>query len=89
MYCLYGEHAITGDDANEAWLQHCPVEGDWSVSLPCPKRDLEWVNRALASKSDRITARDLSERLGSDNAEDATEKAAAEAEVDMEAFLRS
>jgi hypothetical protein len=56
IYCLYGEDAIVGDDANEDDLPWSPTEGDWSMELPCPPEDLEWVQSALAELSDRITA---------------------------------
>ncbi len=85
IYCLYDEDAITGQDANEAPLQHCPTEGDWAVSLPCPVEDVDWVNRALKSESERITARDQSERLGPQAQE---KENSVSAEVNTEAFLR-
>jgi len=54
IYCLYGEDAITGEDANESPLQHCPTDEEWEVSMPCPTKDLDWVNRSLKEKSSRI-----------------------------------
>lgn len=88
IYCLYNEDAITGEDANESPLQHYPTEEDWDVSLPCPPEDLDWVKRALKDKSNRVTARDMAERLGPK--EETKEKAtSASAQVNTEAFLRS
>jgi hypothetical protein len=58
-YCLYGEDAIVGDDANEDGLSWSPTEGDWSMELPCPAEDLAWVQSALAESSDRIRAVDV------------------------------
>ena len=89
--CLYGEDAITGDDANESPLQHCPTDAtdeEWEASLPCPTKDLDWVNRSLKDQSNRITARDMSERLGPKE-EEKQKSNSASASVDTEAFLRS
>lgn len=88
VYCLYDEAAILGEDANEATLQHCPTEGDWHVSLPCPAEDLDWVTKALERQSTRITARDAADRLGptENNKADASGDAA---QINVEAFLNS
>jgi len=88
MYCLHGEDAITGEDAKEDALPHCPTEdGDWEVSLPSPERDLDWVRTALAKHSSRITARDKSERLGPTGSDD--NKSSLSTAINTEAFLRS
>ena len=64
IYCLYDEDAIDGSDANEDALGFDPLEGEWFISLPCPKDDLAWVERALKAKSSRITARDMVSKRG-------------------------
>ena len=66
IYCLYDDDAIAGSGANEDPLGFDPLNGDWRVSLPCPAEDLTWVKGALERRSDRITARDLEERVASD-----------------------
>src|SRR4030042_4455501 len=43
IYCLYGEDAITAEKVNEARLPSSPTDGDWTMSLPCPAEDLDWV----------------------------------------------
>lgn len=89
IYCLHDEDAITGEEANESPLQHCPTEDeDWQVSLPCPSEDLDWVRRALKEKSNRISPRDMTERLGPQE-ENNGNPALASAQVNKEAFLRS
>lgn len=88
IYCLYGEDAITGDDANESSLQQCPTENDWELSVPCPANDLDWVNRSFKEKSKRIAARDMAERLGPKDEEE-KKSSQASATVNTEAFLRS
>ncbi len=88
IYCLYDENAIVGEDQNEAPLQTCPTEEDWSVSLPCMAEDLDWVSKSLKTNSSRITARNLAERLGPAEKNTNTSSSAAAA-VNTEAFLRS
>jgi hypothetical protein len=84
IYCLYGEDAIVGDDANEDGLSWSPTEGDWSMELPCPLEDLEWVQSALADLSDRIRAVGATAtRMVA-----ATEGAGSVPGIDAEGFLR-
>jgi hypothetical protein len=86
VYCLYDEDAIDGSDAKENALGFDPLKGDWSVSLPCPADDLEWVQRALKAKSTRITARDQTATLGE------SEKAVTQSQglsLNVDAFLKS
>jgi len=92
VYCAYDEDAVDGSKAKEDALSFDATGGDWALSLPCPSDDLGWVTSSLASKSSRVTARDLS--LGiklsqSDSGEDGasgSEKAAA-VTVDWGAFV--
>jgi hypothetical protein len=93
IYCLYDEDAIDGSDAKEDALGYDPLSGDWTLSLPCPADDLAWVQRALKAKSTRITAREMAEKLGeqqasSSNASHAS-KQAADFSFDPDAFLKS
>lgn len=88
IYCLYGDDAVSGDDANENSLAQCPTEDDWEMSLPCEADDKSWLEEALAKKSKRITVREKSETFKAE--EDEAEKAAAssQAAINLEAFLR-
>jgi hypothetical protein len=63
LYCVYDDDAIDGSDANEDPLGFDPLNGDWQLSLPCLADDLSWVQAALKKHSERITARDLDERV--------------------------
>lgn len=86
IYCLYDEDAIDGGDGKEDAIGFDPLKGEWSVSLPCPADDLAWVQKALKSKSTRITARDQAATLGE------SEKAAASTQglsLNVDAFLKS
>ncbi|MBD9395348.1 hypothetical protein [Acidovorax sp. ACV01] len=88
IYCLYDEDAIDGSDAKEDALGHDPLEGEWAISLPCPKDDLAWVERALKAKSKRITARDMTSKFGTESTED-SKKASADFSFDTSEFLKS
>lgn len=57
IYCLYDDDAIDGGDASEDALGFDPLQGNWHISLPCPKEDLGWVQKALSAHTERITAR--------------------------------
>ena len=87
IYCLYGEEAICGDDANEAALAESPTVGEWSMSLPADADDVSWGRDALAKKSKRITVRDKSEAVD-DGDKQLKQGGKTEAAINMEAFLR-
>lgn len=62
IYCLYGEDAVSGEDANEQALPSSPTDGDWNLSLPAPEEDLNWTRENLQSKGiSRISTRGVSE----------------------------
>jgi hypothetical protein len=84
IYCLYDDDALEGSDAKESSLGFDALSGDWSVSIPCHKDELSWVVDALAEHSARITARDMSTGLATD------EKAAASSSLvlDVEGFMK-
>ena len=87
VYCLYNDDAIESDEANESALAFDATAGEWKMSLPCPADELSWVQRALAAKSTRISARDMDEAV-EDAADAGSTNSTAEA-VDMEAFFKS
>lgn len=58
IYCLYDDDAIDGADANEDPLGYDPLNGDWRISVPCLADDLDWVAAALKKHSTRVTVRD-------------------------------
>jgi hypothetical protein len=88
FYCLYGEDAITGDDASESALATVPTDEDWKMSLPCSPDDLTWVQSALKAKSTRVTARDLNDSVSDDDEETSSASSKAVA-INKEAFLRA
>lgn len=90
LYCLYNDDAISGEDANESALATAPTGGEWTMSLPCPSDDLDWVQSALKNKSTRITARNLSEGVIVEDEDSQNDTSPAEAvAVNREAFFRS
>jgi len=58
IYCAYDDDALDADFGDEAPLSFDALKGNWAISLPCAKGDLDWVTRALKKHSERITARD-------------------------------
>lgn len=88
VYCLYGDEAVSGDDANEAGLAVCPTDGEWLMSLPADEDDVAWVRDALAKKSTRVTVREKSESVDDEGGSKPNKGTASEATIDTEAFLR-
>lgn len=86
IYCTYDEDAIDGSDASEDGLGFDPLKGDWKLSLPCPKDELDWVQAALKKHSSRITARDLDTGLATDTSNTATTQSMT---LDVAGFLKS
>jgi hypothetical protein len=84
LFSLHDDSALTDDDADETALASCPTEGEWSMSVPVDDEDLAWVKTALAKHTERVTVRSKDEKpiMKSNSA------FAAEALIDMEAFLR-
>lgn len=87
IYCIYDEDAIGGDEAKEDSLGYDALKGEWSISLPCPASDLEWVQRSLKSKTSRVSARDMSQTLGED--EQTAAKSRGVLTLNVEKFLKS
>lgn len=88
IYCLYNEAAVEGDEASESTLPFGATAGDWKLSLPSPGEDLSWVQDALATKSEHITARDMDSHLEDDDANSESADAS-DTKVDLEAFFKS
>jgi hypothetical protein len=87
VYCVYDEDAIEDGDAKEDALGYDALKGQWAISLPCPKDDLDWVQRALRAKSNRISARDMAQKLGEEDATNASSSVGLSLNVDQ--FLKS
>jgi hypothetical protein len=87
LYCLYDDDAMAGDDANENSLAFTAAEGDWRMSVPCLKEDLEWVQKQLKARSSRIVAREVGDDVEDSGTTGA--QASAPVEVDVKAFLES
>lgn len=87
IYCLYNDAAIEGDSAKEESMGYDPLKGQWAISLPCPADDLAWVQRSLKAKSSRISARDMSNKLGGE--EEVAAKSQGGLTLNVERFLKS
>ena len=90
VYCLYGEDAIGGDSANESPLSFTPTDGDWRMSLPAAIEDLNWVVEALASKSNRVSARQMDDVSGATLEAQTAQSTRSQVLVvpDIDAFMR-
>jgi hypothetical protein len=84
IYGLYGEDAIVAENANESNLPVSPLIQDWTMSLPCLKENLEWVQSAVKKRSAHITVYDMN--IGVDDIN--TNQSEQTASIDMEAFFR-
>ncbi|HEY3252167.1 MAG TPA: hypothetical protein VGK25_13745 [Ignavibacteria bacterium] len=85
VYCLYGEDAITGEDANEDQLSWNITEKDWTVFMPCSEEELTWYEKAISNLSDRFKVYDLKDGLDKDEYY-SNENPKTEFTVDEEAF---
>jgi hypothetical protein len=90
VYCVYGDDAIEGSKVSEAAIADSPVDQDdgWKISLPCASDDLEWVRASVKKRTERITARDVSETQLSEEAGDDNARSANPATINVESFLR-
>lgn len=82
--CVYDDDALDESTADEGPLGFDPLEGDWTVSLPCLADDLAWVQSALKKHSQRITARDAAEGFAITE----SEQAAADSEPSVQVNLK-
>jgi hypothetical protein len=88
IYCLHGEDAIVGDETNDDSLAWSPTDGDWTMEMPCPREDLEWVSAAAAEVSTRVTVIDTTAKRVAETTE-AVAASETVGEIDAEAFLRT
>jgi hypothetical protein len=87
IYCLYDDEACSGENASEVPLTFDATAGDWQMSLPCQADDLDWVQEALKKQSTRVTARDMTVAVETEQA--VTDNAATQVVINREAFLRT
>jgi hypothetical protein len=88
IYCLYGEDAISGEDANEEPLSWKPTEEEWHAFLPCTVDELKAIKIALKSKSNKFSAYDVEVGLPEDAKDHAESSDAAKATIDFAAFKK-
>lgn len=88
IYCLYGEDAISGEDANEETLSWKPTKGEWHAFLPCFAEELKGINKALKAKSTKFTAYDVDVGLPEDAKDHVENSDSAKASIDFDAFKK-
>jgi len=68
VYCLYGEDAVIPDNGNEDPLTWSPLDDDgWTVFVPCPGDELEWVSDALKAHEPAFQAYDAAKPISEDS----------------------
>lgn len=85
IYCLHDEDAIVGDDANEDALSWSPTDGEWTIELPCPPEDIEWVQAALSDTDVSVSLVNCTQTQVATMTGASATKAP---RIDTEAFLR-
>lgn len=85
IYCTYNSDATDGTGMNEEPLGYAPLQGNWSVSLPCPKEDISWVSASLKKITSKVVAHDISQGIAVEKSENRNGQSV---EVDWEAFLK-
>jgi len=88
IYCIYGEDAISGEDANEESLSWKPTEEEWHAFLPCTEDELKEITKALKSKSNKFSAYDVDVGLPEDAKDHVENLDSAKASVDFAAFKK-
>ena len=88
IYCLYGEDAISGENANEESLSWKPTEEEWHAFLPCAADELKEVKKALKSKSTKFSAYDVDVGLPEDATDHMESSDSAKASIDFAAFKK-
>ena len=88
FYCLYGDDAITGDDANEDELPVKPLEGAWEIYLPFPPDEVNWAQSALKAQSSRVRAYDSKTGLEKSGAENTESSGISSTAIDLDALSR-
>ncbi len=91
VYCVFGDDAITGDGVNEDPLPRLPTGDGWRMSIPFPSEDVEWASKELATRSSRITARAVGEKVEEEQDDDSQSARAVPrlVSIDTAEFFRS
>lgn len=71
IYCLYNEVAVEEGDKVES-LSWNPTGGDWGLTAPCEKDDVDWMNGVLDTRAPRIRLHDVDTPPTDEDAESKT-----------------
>jgi hypothetical protein len=61
IYTVHGEDAIDATDVTETPLASTPTTGTWTLAVPVPDEDAEWVSGQLAGLPHITTAASVTE----------------------------
>lgn len=87
VYCLYGEDAMSGEDASEDTLSWDITSKDWKVFLPCSEEQLKWYEKNLLSLSEKFKVYDLKDGVEKDEYY-SNDNSNTEFTIDKEAFKK-
>lgn len=88
FYCIYDEAAASGDGAKEEKLAASPTDGDWKMSFPCGKDDLEWLKKGHKDMPARFSIRALGESVEGDEKIESGARSPATGAINVDAFLK-
>jgi hypothetical protein len=88
VYCIYGEDAITGEDANESDLTWSPTSDEWQAFLPCSADEYDEMTASLKGKSVKFSIYNIEKGIPDDTENEMADSAAAVASVDWGAFKK-
>lgn len=86
IYCLYNEDAMEAGRDIDA-LASNPTAGDWRATAPCEAEDVDWMNKSLKSRAQRISVHDA-DKPPADEESDESGQAAKAFEIDWGALIK-
>lgn len=86
IYCLYNEEAMEAGRDIDA-LASNPTAGDWRATAPCEAEDVDWMNKSLKSRAQRITVHDADKPPADEESEESGQAAKA-FEIDWGALIK-
>lgn len=88
VYCLYGDDATSGEDANEEPLSWSPTADEWNAFLPCSEDEDQEMTASLKGKSAKFSIYNTKKGIPGDTENEMTDSASAAASVDWGEFKK-
>jgi len=87
IYCIYGDDAISGEDASEDLLSWDITAKAWKIYLPCSTEQLQWYDNALTELNDKFKVYDTKNGIDKEEYSN-NENNKVEFKIDEEAFRK-